>query len=94
MEEGSRELHKGVGADGQCSPRHRMPFVSRNEGCKMRLMTWRALSISPYRGGAEWFGGALEVKAAEKAHARLKRMAAFESHDYDPTVGLCSLTPG
>jgi hypothetical protein len=34
-----------------------------------------------HKGGAEWFGGALEVKAAEKAHARLKRM-----------VGRCRLT--
>ena len=28
--------------------------------------------------------GALQTEAADKTHARLKRMAAFDSHDYDP----------
>jgi hypothetical protein len=42
----------------------------------------------------EMLGGALHTEAADRSHARLKRMAAFDSHDYDPIdndlVGLCS----
>ena len=33
---------------------------------------------------AETLGGAFELDAADRAHARLKRMAAFDTHDYDP----------
>ena len=36
-----------VGPHGYCSPRHRMPLKSSDEGT-MRFMTWRALSISTY----------------------------------------------
>ena len=32
----------------------------------------------------ELVGSMLDVKETDVAHARLKRMAAFESHDYDP----------
>ena len=32
----------------------------------------------------EVLGGAIESEHAKRAHARLKRMNAFESHDYDP----------
>ena len=41
-------------------------------------------SRSVHKGRAEMLGGALDTAQADKAHARLKRMAAFESHDYDP----------
>ena len=36
------------------------------------------------RHAAETLGAALDAGKAERAHARLKRMAAFDSHDYDP----------
>jgi adenine-specific DNA glycosylase len=36
-----------VGADGQCSLHHRMPFKPKKRGFNMRLMTWRAVSIGP-----------------------------------------------
>ena len=41
-------------------------------------------SRSVHKERAEMLGGALDTAQADKAHARLKRMAAFESHDYDP----------
>ena len=41
-------------------------------------------SRSIHKERAEMLGGAIDTAQADKAHARLKRMAAFDSHDYDP----------
>ena len=41
------ELSPEVGPARCCSPRHRMPFSSRNEGLKCVSMTWRAISGRP-----------------------------------------------
>ena len=48
-----------------------------------RWSTWRR-AAGPYKERAEMLGGAIDTAQADKAHARLKRMAAFDSHDYDP----------
>lgn len=49
---------------------------------KVRMMEEAARSAATDR--AETLGGAFELDAADRAHARLKRMAAFDTHDYDP----------
>ena len=38
----------GNGSGTHCSPRHGMPFNSRNEGSQRVSMTWRAVSARPY----------------------------------------------
>lgn len=49
---------------------------------KVRAMEEGARGLQ--RHAAETLGAALDAGKAERAHARLKRMAAFDSHDYDP----------
>ena len=49
---------------------------------KVRLMEEGSRTLQ--RHAAETLGAALDAGKAERAHARLKRMAAFDSHDYDP----------
>jgi hypothetical protein len=44
-----QQLRRQRGTDVQCTPRHRMPFSSMNEGSRCAWVTRSALSIRPYR---------------------------------------------
>ena len=57
-------------------------YVELHRVDKVRLMEEGSRTLQ--RNAAETLGAALDAGKAERAHARLKRMAAFDSHDYDP----------
>ena len=57
-------------------------YVELHRVDKVRLMEEGSRTLQ--RNVAETLGAALDAGKAERAHARLKRMAAFDSHDYDP----------
>jgi hypothetical protein len=42
----------------------------KKRGFKMRLMTWRALSISPYPGGRRGMAGHIRIRTAARARGR------------------------
>ena len=69
----ARSPHPG-GASGKYVEMHRVD--------KVRMMEEGSRTLQ--RHAAETLGAALDAEKAERAHARLKRMAAFDSHDYDP----------
>ena len=58
-------------------------YIEMDRMDRIRLMEEGARSLQ--RNHAEHLGGAIETEDADRAHARLKRMAAFDSHNYDPT---------
>ena len=58
-------------------------YIEMDRMDRIRLMEEGARSLQ--RNHAEHLGGAIEIEDADRAHARLKRMAAFDSHNYDPT---------
>jgi hypothetical protein len=49
----------------RCSPRHRMPFDSRNEGSTRVSMTWRLRCACPWRAALYQMKGQVARKAAD-----------------------------
>lgn len=72
----------GMGAARDFAPSSSRAARSQHRVDKVRLMEEGSRTLQ--RHAAETLGAALDAGKAERAHARLKRMAAFDSHDYDP----------
>ena len=72
----------GVGTARDFAPSSSRAARSQHRVDKVRLMEEGSRTLQ--RHAAETLGAALDAGKAERAHARLKRMAAFDSHDYDP----------
>lgn len=69
------------------SPSRNGHAKSRLEPMQNRVDKVRAMEEGvrvTQRASAETLGAVLDAAKAERAHLRLKRMAAFDSHDYDP----------
>jgi chloride channel 7 len=72
----------GMGTARDFAPSSSRAARSQHRVDKVRLMEEGSRTLQ--RHAAETLGAALDAGKAERAHARLKRMAAFDSHDYDP----------